>query len=219
MGFEETIWATPVHMNPEVDAYLAKGCGRCPLGDTPQCKVHDWQNELKLLRSLALDCGLTEVLKWKIPCYTIENSNVILISAFKEYAALSFIKGALLGDTMGVLEKPGENSQSVRLIRFTSVRAIRDMKPILKDYIREAIEIEKNGLKVEFKAKSELVIPEELQKKFDALPAFGSAFMALTPGRQRGYLLHFTAAKHSKTRESRINKCVPQILEGRGLHD
>ena len=205
--------------NTKVDSYLKVGCGRCPLGGTPECKVHDWQKELKLLRTIVLGCGLTEDLKWKMPCYTFAGSNIALISAFKEYAAISFFKGALLSDARRILEKPGENSQSVRLVRFTSHEAICEMEPILKEYIREAVEVEQAGSKVDFKAKNELVIPDELAMKFAALPALRTAFEALTPGRQRGYILFFSAAKQSKTRESRIEKCVPLIIEGRGMHD
>lgn len=205
--------------NPDVDVYFADGCGRCPLGGTPQCKVHTWPKELKLLRKIVLECGLTENRKWGVPCYTFENSNVAIVSAFKEYCSLSFFKGVLLKDDHKILDKAGENSQSARLIRFTNTQQIKDLTPVLKAYICEAIEVEKKGLKVDFKAKSELVIPEELQKKFDSLPALNDAFAALTPGRQRGYILFFTGAKQSKTREQRIEKCLQQILEGKGLND
>ncbi len=205
--------------NAKIDIYLKEGCGRCPLGGTPECKVHDWQKELKKLRTIVLGCGLTEDLKWGVPCYTFEKANVAIVSALKEYCALSFFKGALLKDAKGILDKPGENTQSARLIRFTSVREIVEMESILKEYLHEAIEVEKNGLKVDFKAKTQLVILDELQRKFDELPALQAAFKALTPGRQRGYLLHFSAAKQSQTRLSRIEKCIPHILEGRGFHD
>jgi uncharacterized protein YdeI (YjbR/CyaY-like superfamily) len=206
-------------LNPQIDAYLADGCGRCPLGGTPECKVHDWQPELKLLRKIVLGCGLTEELKWKVPCYTFEKNNILTVAAFKEFCSINFFKGALLQDAEGVLVKPGENTQSGRLLRFTAVRQIRELEPIVKSYIHEAIEVEKAGLKVDFRAKHELQFPEELQVKFAALPALQAAFLGLTPGRQRGYLLFFSAAKQSKTRESRIEKCIPQILEGRGMHD
>ena len=150
---------------------------------------------------------------------TFEKCNIAIVSAFKDYCSISFLKGVLLRDAKGVLEKPGENSQSARLIRFTSVSAITAMEPILREYLHEAIQIEKDGLKVDFKAKSELIIPDELQQKFAELPALAVAFAAATPGRQRGYILHFSAAKQTKTRASRIEKLVPQILEGRGIHD
>jgi uncharacterized protein YdeI (YjbR/CyaY-like superfamily) len=206
-------------MNPKVDHYLKEGCGRCALGGTPRCKVHDWQAELKLLRNIVLACGLNEELKWKFPCYTLDGHNVLMVSAFKDHAAVSFFKGALLADQHGMLEKPGENSQAMRVIRFTSVTAIRKVTPVLKEYIREAINVEQRGMKVDFKAKNELVTPAELEKKFDQLPALRSAWEALTPGRRRGYVLYFSAAKQTKTRESRIEKYTPLILEGRGLHD
>ncbi len=205
--------------NPKVDLYLTDGCGRCPLGGTLECKVNTWPEELKRLRSIVLECGLTEELKWGVPIYTFENSNVACVSAFKEYCALSFFKGALLEDPKQVLAKPGENTQSARLIRFTSVLEIMAMEGLLKDYLHEAIEVEKKGTKVDFKAKNELLIPEELQRKFDELPALQSAFALLTPGRQRGYILHFTAPKQSKTRTSRIENCVQRILDGRGWNE
>lgn len=172
-----------------------------------------------MLRKIALDCGLTEELKWKVPCYTFEGHNVAIVSAFKDYASLSFFKGALLSDPQELLEKAGENSQAARLIRFTDVTAIRELMPVLKELIGDAIKVERSGLKVECKAKNELVIPDELERKFESLPALRVAFTALTPGRQRGYVLFFSAAKQSKNREARIEKCMPQILEGRGLHD
>ncbi len=205
--------------NPLVDQYLLDGCGRCPLGATPECKVNQWRAELKLLRKLVLACGLTEEVKWSVPCYTIDSKNVLIISAFKENCAINFFKGALLSDKHGLLEKPGENSQSARFVRMRSVAEVRQLEPQLKEIVLEAIEVERSGQKVDFKAKHELVIPEELDRKFAELPALRTAFEALTPGRQRGYILYFTGAKQSKTRESRIDKCVPQILEGRGMHD
>ena len=206
-------------MNPAVDLYLAEGCGRCPLWQTPQCKVHDWQAELKALRPILLNCGLTEELKWKMPCYTFENNNVVLMSAFKEYCALSFFKGALLKDPQGILEKPGENTQAARLIRFTNVQQIVDLAPVISAYIAEAIAVEKAGLTVEFKQVDELAIPAELQDKFDDDPAFQMAFEALTPGRQRGYILHFAGAKQSSTRTSRIEKYTQKIFDGQGMYD
>ena len=206
-------------MNPKVDNYLIEGCGRCPLGGTPDCKVHNWQEELKQLRAILLDCGLREELKWSIPCYTFQNSNIILLSAFKEYCALSFFKGALLKDAHAVLTKPGENTQAVRLIRFTNVQEVVAMEAILRAYIYEAIEVEKAGLSVDLKEKSELVFPEEFQKKLDDVPSLRVAFEALTPGRQRGYILHFSAPKQSKTREARVEKCMQQIFDGKGLHE
>ncbi len=205
-------------MNPKVDTYLIEGCGRCPLGGTPDCKVLPWVEEIKALRKILLECGLTEDLKWKVPCYTYQNKNVLILSAFKEYCAISFFKGSLLTDTQHTLTKPGENSQAARLIKFTNTKEIPEMEPIIKAYVYEAIEVEKAGLKVAFKKNPE-PIPAELQQKLDEDPTFKSAFEALTPGRQRGYILYFSAPKQSKTRISRIEKYKQKILEGKGFHD
>lgn len=206
-------------MNPQVDAYFIDGCGRCVLGGTPECKVNSWPHELRYLRKLVLDCGLDEELKWGVPCYTYKSANVTVVSAFKEYSSLSFFKGALLKDTEGILVKPGENSQAARLFKFTNVKEIQQIEDLIKAYIYEAIEVEKAGLQVDFKKKDELVYPEELQQKFDYNPTLNKAFEALTPGRKRGYIIHFTQPKQSKTRISRIEKCIPKILEGKGLFD
>lgn len=192
-------------MNPNVDDYLSK--------------VKKWQEELGKLRTIVLDCQLTEELKWKQPCYTYENRNIVIISGFKEYCLLGFFNGALLKDTEGILSKPGENTQAGRQIRFTNVQEIVEMEPILKAYIYEAIEVEKAGLKVNFKQTAEFNIPEEFQNKLDATPSLKTAFEALTPGRQRAYLLYFSEPKQSKTRESRVEKCMQQILNGKGLND
>jgi uncharacterized protein YdeI (YjbR/CyaY-like superfamily) len=192
-------------MNPKVDAFLRE--------------AGPWREEMKELRTIVLDCHLNEELKWGKPCYTFQDSNVVLIHAFKEYCALLFFKGALLKDAGGILVQQTENVQAARQIRFASVREIVRMKSLLKSYVRNAIEVEKAGLQVNFKKTSEFTTPEEFRKKLDKMPALKTAFEALTPGRQRAYLLHFGAAKQSKTRESRIEKCLPQILEGRGLND
>jgi uncharacterized protein YdeI (YjbR/CyaY-like superfamily) len=192
-------------MNPKVDFYFNK--------------AEKWQEEFEKLRTIVLDCGLTEELKWGCPCYTIQKSNIVLIHGFKEYCALLFMKGALLNDDNGVLIQQTENVQSARQIRFTNIRDIYDMEPILKAYIHEAIEVERAGLKVDYKKASEFATPEEFQSKLDKIPALKTAFKALTPGRQRGYLLYFSSAKQSKTRESRIEKCMQQILNGKGLDD
>lgn len=205
-------------MNPRVDVYLTAGCGRCPLGNTPQCKVHKWDAELEKLRAIILDCGLDEELKWGVPCYTFQKSNILLLGAFNESCALSFLKGALLKDADGILSKPGENTQAARVIRFTGVREIIELEAILKTYIHEAVEIEKAGLKVDFKKNPEPV-PEEFQNKLDEIPALQTAFKALTPGRRRAYILYFSQPKQSKTRASRIEKCLPQILSGKGLNE
>jgi len=192
-------------MNPKVDFYFNK--------------AKKWQEEFEKLRMIIRDCGLTEELKWGVPCYTFEKRNIVLIHGFKEYCALLFFKGALLKDPKGILIQQTKNVQSGRQIRFTSVREIVKMKPILKAYIYEAIEVEKAGLKVNFKKTTEFIIPEEFQDKLDEIPALKTAFDALTPGRQRGYVLYFSAGKKSKTRAARIEKCVHQILEGKGLND
>ena len=192
-------------MNPQVDEYLRK--------------AKKWQEESKKLRRIILDCGLTEESKWGKPCYTFGNSNVVIIQGFKEYCALLFCKGALLKDANRILIQQTENVQAARQIRFTNVPEIAEMEPIVKAYIHEAIEVEKAGLEVNYKNTSEFAVPEELQTKLDAIPALKKAFEALTPGRRRAYLLYFAAPKQSKTRESRIEKCVPQILKGQGLND
>ena len=205
-------------MNPKIDKYLVDGCMRCELGGTPGCKVNNWQNELKQLRKIVLDCGLTEELKWGVPCYTFKQKNILVVGALKQCCSISFFKGALLKDTDGILEKPGENSQAARLIKFTDVREIAAIESILKAYIYEAVEVEKAGLKVHFKKNPE-PIPAELQEKLDEDPVLKAAFEALTPGRQRGYIIYFSQPKQSRTRVSRIEKYIPQILDGVGLHD
>jgi uncharacterized protein YdeI (YjbR/CyaY-like superfamily) len=182
-------------------------------------KEDKWQAEFEKLRIIALDCGLTEELKWGCPCYTFEKQNIVLMHGFKEYCALLFFKGALLKDPRNILIQQTENVQAARQIRFTSVRQIGKMKPILKAYIREAIEVEKAGLKVPLKKTREFNIPEEFQNKLDKDAALRKAFKALTPGRQRAYLLHFSQPKQSKTREARVEKSMPRILNGKGLND
>ncbi|MEZ4722141.1 MAG: YdeI/OmpD-associated family protein [Flavobacteriales bacterium] len=204
--------------NPQIDHYLAEGCGRCPLGGTPQCKVHLWPNELVALRSIALECGLTEELKWSVPCYTYMGNNVLIVSAFKEYCAMSFFKGSLLQDEAHLLHSPGENSQAARLFKFTSVDEINKLESTIKAYVFEAIELEKAGQKVEFKKELE-PIPDELETRFKEFPDLKTAFEALTPGRQRGYILHFSQPKQSATRFSRIDKCIPKIISGKGFYD
>jgi len=191
--------------NPNVDFYFNK--------------AKNWQEEFERLRIIILDCGLTEELKWGAPCYTFEKRNIVLIHGFKEYCALLFFKGALLKDPKRILIQQTKNVQAARQIRFTSAREIVKIKPILKAYIHEATEVEKAGLKVKFKKTTEFKIPEEFQDKLDESPHLKTAFDALTPGRQRAYVLHFSAPKQSKTRESRVGKCIPQILSGKGLDD
>ncbi len=182
-------------------------------------KAKKWQEEFEKLRNVILDCGLTEELKWGCPCYAFEKRNIVLIHGFKEYCALLFFKGALLSDPKHILIQQTENVQAARQIRFTSVREIVKLKPVLKAYIKEAIEVERAGVKVPLKKTREFDVPEEFQNKLSKSTALRKAFKALTPGRQRGYLLHFSAPKQSKTRESRIEKSIPQILVGKGLND
>jgi len=182
-------------------------------------RVGKWREEMEELRAILLDCPLSEELKWGKPCYTFQDSNVVIIQGFKEYCALLFGKGALLKDPKGILIQQTENVQAARQLRFTDVRKITKMAPIIKAYVKEAIEVQKAGLEVQYKKTSEFKVPEELQNRFDEDLAFKKAFAALTPGRQRGYLLNFSAAKQSKTRESRIEKWMPQILKGKGLQD
>ncbi|MBI3578838.1 MAG: YdeI/OmpD-associated family protein [Ignavibacteriales bacterium] len=205
---------TESNMNPKVDFYFNK--------------AKKWQEEINKLRMIILHCGLTEELKWGVPCYTrptgssgraFQKSNIVLIHVFKEYCALLFFKGALLNDASGILIQQTKNVQSARQIRFTNVREIVKMERILKAYIYEAIEVEKAGLKVNFKKTTEFTIPEEFQNKLDEIPALKTAFDALTPGRQRAYILYFSVPKQSKTRESRVEKCMRQILDGKGLND
>lgn len=191
--------------NPKVDEFLSK--------------AKKWRAEYEKLRSIVLDCELTEDFKWMHPCYTFEKKNIVLIHGFKEYCALLFQKGALLKDPYGILIQQTENVQAARQIRFTNVEEIMEMESILKAYIQEAVEVEKAGLEVNFKKHEEYSIPEEFQNKLDEMPALKTAFEALTPGRQRAYLLHFSAPKQAKTREARVEKCMQQILEGKGLND
>ena len=192
-------------MNPRVDVFLNK--------------AEKWPEELEKLRAICLDCGLTEELKWGQPCYTLHDTNVVIIGELKDHSTLSFFKGALLADEYGLLLKPGENTQSGRWIKFSNVQQIVELEPVLKSYIYEAIEVEKAGLKVQLKTTADFIIPEEFQLKLDAMPALNTAFYALTPGRQRAYILHFSAPKQSKTRELRVEKYIPQILSGKGLND
>jgi uncharacterized protein YdeI (YjbR/CyaY-like superfamily) len=192
-------------MNPKVDFYFNKAT--------------KWQEEYERLRTIILDCKLTEELKWGCPCYTFQEKNIVLIHGFKEYCALLFFKGVLLNDANGILIQQTENVQAARQIRFTNLREIIDMEPILKAYIHEAIEVEKTGLNVELKKVTEFKIAAEFQDKLNHIPALKTAFEALTPGRQRAYLLYFSAPKQSKTRESRVEKYMPQILNGKGLDD
>ncbi|PAE16158.1 hypothetical protein CHH91_11040 [Virgibacillus sp. 7505] len=191
--------------NPKVDVFISK--------------AKQWKDEFINLRDIILDCELTEDFKWKHPCYTLEGKNIVLIHGFKDYCALLFHKGALLKDAQGILIQQTENVQAARQLRFKSVKEITEMKTTIKAYIQEAIEIEKAGLKVDLKEHTEYIIPEELHKKFEEVPALKTAFEALTPGRQRAYIFYFSQAKQSKTREARVEKYMQQILDGKGLND
>ena len=192
-------------MNPKVDEFLGR--------------EKKWKEEFSKLRQIILDCQLTEELKWGQPCYTLDGKNIVLMHGFKEYCALLFIKGSLLKDAMGLLIQQTENVQAGRQIRFTDVQEIIEIEKTLKAYVQEAIKVEKAGLEVELKKTSDYTVPDEFKNRLDEHPALKSAFEALTPGRQRAYLFHFSQAKQSKTRESRIEKCIPKILDGLGLDD
>lgn len=191
--------------NPAVDAYLGR--------------LKTWQDETRTLRSICLDSGLGEELKWGVPCYTLEGRNVVLIHSFKQYVAVLFFKGALLKDAKGILIRQTANVQAARQLRFTSVEEIGKLKAVVKAYIAEAIKVERAGLKVEFKTTADFAIPEEFQRQLDDMPALKTAFEALTPGRRRAYLLHFSSAKQAKTRTARVMKSIPAILSGKGLDD
>ncbi|HKJ44279.1 MAG TPA: YdeI family protein [Balneolales bacterium] len=192
-------------MNPKVDEFLRNS--------------KKWRKEFEQLRLIVLDCGLTEEFKWMHPCYTYQKKNIVLIHGFKEYCALLFHKGTLIKDPNDILIQQTDNVQAARQVRFTNAREIIELEPILKEYIKEAIEVEKAGLKVKMKKTSDFEVPEEFQTKLDEDPALKEAFDELTPGRQRGYLFYFSQAKQSKTRERRVEKYIPQILEGKGLND
>lgn len=191
-------------MNPKVDFYFGKG---------------QWQKELEQLRAIAIDCGLTEELKWGVPCYMFQKRNIVLIHVFKEYCAFLFFKGVLLQDTHNILIQQTEHVQVARQIRFTNVQEIVKLAPVLKAYIYEAIEVEKAGVKVPLKKTAAFEMAEEFEQKLKEMPKLKTAFEALTPGRQRAYLLHFAQPKQTKTRISRVEKSIPQILDGKGLND
>ena len=191
--------------NPEVDFFFIK--------------AKNWQQEYEQLRAIVLACDLVEELKWGVPCYTLDNANVVLIHGFKEYCALLFMKGALMKDPKSILIQQTENVQSARQIRFTDVKQIEKLKTVIKAYIKDAIAVEKSGAKVEFKKATDFVVVEEFQRQLDQSTHLKEAFEALTPGRQKGYLLYFSSAKQSKTRETRVEKAIPKILEGLGIDD
>ncbi len=191
--------------NPEVDFFFIK--------------AKNWQQEYEQLRAIVLACDLVEELKWGVPCYTLDNANVVLIHGFKEYCALLFMKGALMKDPKSILIQQTENVQSARQIRFSDVKQIEKLKTVIKAYVKDAIAVEKSGAKVEFKKATDFVVVEEFQRQLDQSNHLKEAFEALTPGRQKGYLLYFSSAKQSKTRETRVEKAIPKILEGLGIDD
>ena len=206
-------------MNTSVDAYFVQGCGRCKLGGTPQCKVNRWAAELQLLRQLLLASGLNEECKWGMPCYTLNGQNVALLAAFKEYCSINFFKGALLSNEWGLLSSAGENSQAGRLIKITSIEQVNVHAEHILNTLLQAVNIEKSGQKVPQRSIDDEEVPLELLTEFAADPELERAFRALTPGRQRGYLLFFRGAKQSATRTSRILKNKDRILKGKGLQD
>lgn len=205
-------------MNPQVDKYLVDGCMRCKLGGTPSCKVNNWAKELEELRKIVIKSSLVEELKWGMPCYTLSNKNILMISAFKKYACISFFKGILLKDKEKMLAAHGENSQSARMLKYTNSIQIIQQSSIIRAYIEEAIEIENSGKKVEFKKNPE-PIPKELMVEFNKDLKFKKAFHELTPGRQRGYIIFFSQPKSSQSKLNRIEKCREDIVKGIGLND
>lgn len=206
-------------MNPNVDLFIADGCGRCKHYATENCKVRKWQKEIKILRSLLLETGLKEELKWSQPVYTYNNKNILLLSAFKEHCFINFFKGVLLKDELNLLEKPGENSQTARYLKFSDLNTINSIQSTIKEYIFEAIEVEKSQLKVKFKTIEQYTLPKEFENLLEENSILKTAFNSLTPGRKRGYLIHFASAKQKQTLLSRIEKCMPKILEGKGINE
>ena len=206
-------------MNPQVDIILEEGCGRCKLVGTPQCRIIIRNLEMKALREIALESGLDEEVKWGFPAYTFKKKNIFMLGSFKEYSSVMFFKGALLSDPENILVQPTENSNSGRQLRFTNANEILKIKKTILQYIFEATELEKSGAKVEAKKTSEYPMPDELKNKFKKLPELKAAFEKLTPGRQRGYLLHFSQAKQSATRLSRVEKNMEAIFNGKGLNE
>lgn len=206
-------------MTATVGTYLLEGCMRCPFGGTPECKVHRWQDELRFLRELVLECGLEEQIKWGVPCYSYQGKNILIVAAFREYAALSFFKGVLLQDSEKLLHFNGENSQSAKFFRFEKLSEISALRDLVKSYIFEMIELENAGAKVNFKTIEEFEVPEEFERKLNEDSALRAAFEALTPGRKRSYLHHFAQTKSPKTREARIEKCREKIFLGKGFNE
>jgi uncharacterized protein YdeI (YjbR/CyaY-like superfamily) len=204
--------------NPKIDLYLEEGCGRCPRYQTPDCKVHTWQQELRTLRRIVLETGLQEELKWSFPCYTHNGKNIVMIGTLNECATLSFFNGALLKDEAKILTKPGENSNYDRYFKTTDTKKILELEQTLKAYIFESIDNSIAGRKVQVESNPEPIL-EEFQQILEQNPQVKAAFDALTPGRKRGYIIHFSQPKQSKTRIARIEKLIPKILEGKGFHD
>ena len=205
-------------LNPKVDLFIADGCGRCDYYATDKCKVRSWQMELQHLRQIMLETGLVEDVKWGVPVYTHQDKNIVIVSALKDCVTFGFFKGVLLSDPKKILEQQGPSVQSARIIRFTAVDQIINLSDTIKEYVKEAVVIEESGVKVEFKKDLE-PIPDELNDMFEDLPALRDAFYALTPGKQRGYIIHFSQPKQSASRISRIEKCIDKIMNGEGFHD
>ena len=205
-------------LNPKVDLFIADGCGRCDYYATDKCKVRSWQMELQHLRQIMLETGLVEDVKWGVPVYTHQDKNIVIVSALKDCVTFGFFKGVLLSDPKKILEQQGPSVQSARIIRCTAVDQIINLTDTIKEYVKEAVVIEESGVKVEFKKDLE-PIPDELNDMFEGLPALRDAFYALTPGKQRGYIIHFSQPKQSASRISRIEKCMDKIMNGEGFHD
>ncbi len=202
-----------------VDRYFLLGCGRCPKGGTPDCKALPWVPHMKLLRGVLLECGLTETIKWGVPCYTLDGANVLTLAALKDSAVIGFFKGSMMKDPHGWLHQAGENTRYGRQLKFTSLDEVVEKLDGVKEYVLDAIAVERSGAKVVPMAAKDLPIPEELTDFFEEVPGLEEAFFALTPGRQRGYLIHFNEPKQSATRRARIERVVDQILKGIGYHD
>ena len=205
-------------LNPKVDLFIADGCGRCDYYATDKCKVRSWQMEFQHLRQSMLETGLVEDVKWGVPVYTHQGKNIVIVSALKDCVTFGFFKGVLLSDPKKILEQQGPSVQSARIIRFTAVDQIINLSDTIKEYVKEAVVIEESGVKVEFKKDLE-PIPDELNDMFEDLPALRDAFYALTPGKQRGYIIHFSQPKQSASRINRIEKCIDKIMNGEGFHD
>lgn len=206
-------------MTRDVETYFLDGCGRCKLGGTPECKVHTWEEPLRIFREIVLDCGLTEECKWGMPCYSVNGKNVLIISAFKDYCSLNFFKGSLIQDELGLLTKAGENSEVSRMLKTTSTQYLLDHVDVIKAIIFQAIEIEKAGLKTTPKPIDSYPVPDEFVEILQQNNPLRLAYEALTPGRQKSYLMHFNSAKQSQTRINRIEKCIPGILAGKGFNE